>query len=332
MIYKINDLEKNLKEGSIQKLYLLFGDEAYLKEYYRDCIVAEIKEIEGREIEINKVVGSKDPDELYELAETTSMFGESKILIMKNTGWFKNDAKESFERYGFLIEPRDYLYVIFLEDSVAKNKKIYKEVEAKGMCVDVSEQSDDQKEKWMVKRFEDNNLKAGRSVCRYIINNCERDYLNLNNEVEKLILFKKPGEAITEKDVDEVCIRIISSKIFALTDGISERNTKKALKAMHDLVYMGEPVERIFFMVCRYFRLMKQIKELVLEGNGTKAASVLKINPYEANQFIKNSAKFTIEILKKAQEDCLGYDVARKNGEIDYKDAMELLIINYSNR
>ena len=331
MANTINELNNSLKSGNISNLYLLYGEETYLKEFYRDSIIKEINKKSGY-AETVKISANKDPGEIYELTQTPSMFGPDKIIIFNNTGWFKNEAKDSFEKYAFLTEAQENLYVIFIEESAAKNKKLYKEIEKNGVCVELNTQPDDVKEKWIAKQFNKNNINVSRDVCRYMINNCEKDFSNLHNEIEKVCLAKNAGDTATIKDIDDYCVKVASSRIFALTDNISSGNAKKALKAFNDLIDSGEPVERIFFMLSRYFKLMKQVKELAEEKNAQKAAAILKLNPYEAGQLIKSSGKFDIDTLKKAEYECLDMDVSKKNGGIDYREAAEILIIKYGTR
>ena len=331
MICTINELNNHIKSGDISNLYLLYGDEIYLKEFYKDSIIKEISNKEG-ELEVIKISDNKSPEDIYEMTQTASMFGGCKVVVFNNTGWFKNDAKDSFEKYGFLTQQTDQVYIIFIEENVAKNKKLYKQIETNGVCAELNMQSDDVKEKWIAKQFSVKGVNITKDVCRYMMNNCEKDFSNLYNEIEKLCLLKTEGDTITIKDVDDNCIKIITSKIFSLTDNISYKNTKMALKAFNDLIYSGEPVERIFFMLCRYFKLMKQVKELVNDGKGAKAAGILKINPYEAGQFIKNCNRFDLNILKEAEYECLDFDVSKKNGGLDYKEAAEILIIKYTGR
>ena len=329
MIQTLSELMKDIKNGTIYNLYLLHGDELYLKEQYRNLLIEQIKAQKGNYTEVVKISEGIAADDLYEITETSSMFGNIKILIIYNSGWFKNDAKDSFEKYGFLTNIKDYLYIIFLEENIAKNKKIYKETEKNGVCVELSSQSDDTKIKWLEEHFSNQNITAPRNVLQYMVENCEKDFMNLSNEIEKLFLAKNSRDKLTIQDIDMYCTKIINSKIFDLTNAISGQDTKRALKALHDLQNSGEAVEKIYYTLSRYFRLIKQIKELIIDGNSRNASSILQIKPYEASKLISGADKFTLSTLKEAEYDCLNYDVLMKNGELNNKNALELLIIKY---
>lgn len=333
MVLSVTELGKQLNSGQVGHLYLLYGEEAYLKEYYRDAIIEEAVKQTGDSLEVVTVEKNVSVAELQELTDTFSMFHTAKVIIVRNSGWFKNNAAESVqEQFGFMTQDPEDNYVIFLEESVAKNRKMYKALEKNGICVELPLQTGAYKEKWIAGQFVGRGVRADAGVCRYMAENCEADFMNLQQEIEKLCLMKEPGEAVSRQDVDAICVKVLHSKIFALTDHITGKNAKGALQVARDLMAMGEPVERIYFMVARYFRLMKQAKELVGSGESGNAATILKISPYEATQFVKNCNRFSLDQLKEAEAECLAYDVAMKNGEMNLDSALEILIAKYSNR
>ena len=333
MVLSLTELGQQLNNGQVSHLYLLYGEEAYLKEYYRDTIIEEAMKQTGNSLEVVTVEKNISVSDLQELTDTFSMFHTAKVIIVRNSGWFKGNAAESvLEQFGFMTEDPGDNYVIFLEEAAAKNRKMYKAIEKNGVCVELPLQTGAYKEKWIAAQFAKKGMRVDGSVCRYMAENCEPDFMNLHQEIEKLCLMKAPGENVTRQDVDAVCVKVLHSKIFALTDHITGKNAKGAFAVARDLMAMGEPVERIYFMVARYFRLMKQAKELVGSGESDNAATILKISPYEATQFVKNSSRFSLDVLKEAEAECLAYDVAMKNGEANLESALEILITKYSNR
>ena len=89
---KTDELEKNLKEGKLESIYLLYGEETYLLE----AAVKKIKNLFGE-----KVVGINyitiDETNLPELIHNLDMpaFGfEKKLIIVKNSDLFKKEAKK----------------------------------------------------------------------------------------------------------------------------------------------------------------------------------------------------------------------------------------------
>ena len=88
----IEDLEKELKTGKLQSLYLFYGEELYLLE----TIVKKIKSNFGEIVKgINYVViDENNISSVISEIETPSFGYEKKLIIVKNSGLLKKEGKE----------------------------------------------------------------------------------------------------------------------------------------------------------------------------------------------------------------------------------------------
>ena len=88
---KLEDLEKRLKKGILDSLYLLYGEEKYLLE----CNLKKIINLFGKTIKgINYVsIDENDVKELIPNIETPSFGFEKKLIVVKNSGLFKKEAR-----------------------------------------------------------------------------------------------------------------------------------------------------------------------------------------------------------------------------------------------
>ena len=87
----IQELEKELKEGKLNSIYLLYGEERFLLE----SDVKKIKKLFGEMIlGINYIqIDETNTDELISDLETPAFGYEKKLLIVKNSGLFKKEGK-----------------------------------------------------------------------------------------------------------------------------------------------------------------------------------------------------------------------------------------------
>ena len=88
---KIEELEKELKQGRLQALYVLYGEETFLLE---NC-VKNIKKLFGEKITgINYILlDETNINAIISDIETPAFGYEKKLIIAKNTGLFKKDLK-----------------------------------------------------------------------------------------------------------------------------------------------------------------------------------------------------------------------------------------------
>lgn len=96
----------DIKKQEFKQVYLLFGEERYLKTQYRDKIVKALNpdddtmnfsRFEGKGIDVKEVIS---------LGETIPFFAERRIILVENSGFFKNKCEEIAE---YLTQLPDYL-------------------------------------------------------------------------------------------------------------------------------------------------------------------------------------------------------------------------------
>ena len=89
---KIEELEKSLKQGILGSLYLLYGEEKYL---INNCL-KNIEKLFGEKIAgINFVlIDENNVNEIISDIQTPAFGFERKLIVAKNTGLFKKDAKK----------------------------------------------------------------------------------------------------------------------------------------------------------------------------------------------------------------------------------------------
>ena len=90
----MKNLNEDLKTGNIKQAYLLYGEEAYLKKQYRDRLTKAVLP-EGDTVNYAHYEGKGiNVPEIIDLAETMPFFAEKRLIVMEDSGLFKNaDAK-----------------------------------------------------------------------------------------------------------------------------------------------------------------------------------------------------------------------------------------------
>lgn len=135
---KIEELEKQLKEGKLANLYLLYGEETYLME--NAC--KKIKTTFGEMVKgINAVfLEESNMGELIPNIQTPAFGYEKKLIYVKNSGLFKKETKKKNSNIKQMQEKLTYflkenwesikesVILIFCEEEIEKNA-LYQEIE-----------------------------------------------------------------------------------------------------------------------------------------------------------------------------------------------------------
>lgn len=324
---KIND---DIKNGSYEKIYLLYGTEEYLKKQYKkkikDAICGEdtmnYSYFEGKDCDAKEIVG---------IAETLPFFADRRLVIMEHTGFFKS-ANDDINEY--IEKVPETTCLVFVENEIDKRGKLFKKIKDLGYVCEMAEQNQASLEKWIVGILNQNGMKITKNSIEFFLKSVGSDMENISKELEKLICYSMGRDVITAADIEAVCTVQISSRIFDMIDAMSNKNRAKALELYNDMMALREPPMRILFMLARQFNIMLQVLELSGRGmaNG-EIASKVSIQPFIVGKVIKQlSIKngFSGKMLVEALKDCVNIENDIKNGRMDDKAGVEMILIKYS--
>jgi DNA polymerase III subunit delta len=154
------------------------------------------------------------------------------------------------------------------------------------------------------------------------------DLRRADNELLKLASYVPPGQPITEESVAALTPYVAEANIFRMTDALGSGNGKLALRLMHRLLQEKEnDYFSLFGMIIRQFRLLLLAKEHLTFGGAPKdLASVLKVQPFVAQNIAQQSRAFTVAQLEQVYRSLHEYDFKMKTGQIKPDLALDLLV------
>jgi len=329
----IEILKDQIKQKSLGKLYLLYGEEQLLLKMY----LTEIEKllVEPSLESMNKVVleGRVEVGTIIDYCETLPFLAERKLVIVRNSFLFGGKARSGRdEMLKYIANLPEETCLVFVEEDIDKRLTLTKNFKNYGILVEFALRKPAELTSWSGAQFKAQNVKIDAKTLNLLIEYCDGGMTQLQNEIIKLCLYATDSLIITTNDIEKICTRSIKSVIFDLTDAIATKNAVKALGLFEDMLSMKEPVMRIFFMISRHFRNLYELKSLKMEGyRPDEAVKASGLNPYAANKMMRQLDRFTIEQLKEAVQDCLEVDVSVKTGKIDERIGAESIILKYAN-
>lgn len=323
-------IDEDIKTGQIKRIYLLYGEEAYLKKQYRDKLKAAVVQpddtmnfsaFEGKDI---------NTKELIDLSETMPFFCDRRLILVENSGFFKNANEELVEYIGEIPESTCF---VFVESEVDKRSKAYKAAAKAGSAVEFVTPREDMLVRWVWGKIQRENKKITQSVLQFFLTKTGNDMENINKELEKLLCYTLEKDEITAADIEAICIGQTENKIFDMINAISARNQKEALSLYYDLLSLKEAPMRILYLIARQFQNLLLIKSM--SAKGYPAASIAKsagMPSFAVQKNIRQAGAFSVEQLKQAIEDCGQAEEDVKMGRMADQLAVELLIVKYSSK
>ena len=317
-------INEDLKKNTFQNIYLLYGDQSYLKAQYKnklkDALVADdamnYSYFEGKDVDGMKVV---------ELGNTLPFFSEKRLIIIENSGLFKKAPEGFSEKIEALP---DTTYLIFVEDEMDKRSKLYKMIHKKGYAAQLSAPDEKTLFKWVQALCKEEGKAMEDDVIRYFVEHIGTDMSILKLELEKLFCYCIQKPSISIGEVEEVCINQVTGKLFEMLDAIAEQNQEKSLTYYHDLLDLREPAMRILYLLTRHVHILLQVKELKRLGRDADIAKTVGIPPFTIKKYIRQTEGFTYQQLKNMLMQCQEVEEGVKTGKIQDVVGVELLIVS----
>lgn len=320
-------LAADIKSGNFKKVYLICGEEEYLKLNYKNQFIRAVAGddtmnlglYEGKNFDVNEVIDT---------AETFPFFAERRLIVMEDTGLFKSGGEELAE---YMSEIPDSTIFLFVEQNVDKRSRMYKAVKANGYICEINRQTEKDLSIWAARIFAKDGKKITNADMSYLIANVGTDMEVLSREIEKLISYDLNKEIISKEDIDAVCVKQLNVRIFDMVDAISVKNQKKTLDCYYELIAEKEPPMRILFMVARQFHLILQAKDLSARGmSKDQIAQTMGVQEFIATKSIRQSRNFSVDELKSALAESVQTEEMIKKGMLDENIGVEMLLIKYS--
>ena len=324
----MKNIQEDIKSGNFKSAYLLCGEEAYLKVQYKNKLIHALNpdddtmnfnHYEGRNIDVK---------ELIDLCETMPFFADRRVVLLEDTGFFKNKCDELAD---YMKELPDYLCLVFVEDEVDKRSKMYKAVKSCGRIGEFARQDEKTLMQWAAGILKREGKNITQRDMELLLTMTGIDMGNLRMELEKLITYTGDRNVVTRADIQEVCTTQTQNKIFDMVRAVTEKNQKRALDLYYDLLTLKEPPMRILFLLAKQFRQLLLVKEYTEEGVAQpEMASRLGVPSFVVRNIASCARSYRISELRQAVTDFVDAEEAVKTGRLQDVLSVELLIVKYS--
>ncbi len=322
-------IDEDVKAGSFKRVYLLFGEDSYLKRQKKKMLLDAVRNpddnmnftaFEGKGIDVPQII---------DLAETLPFLAEYRVILVENSGVFKNAAPDALIDYLGAIPESTCL--IFCEEEVDKRGRLYKAVTAAGAAAEYKHPDAEMLSKWVLGQVAKEKKKISETTLHTFLLRCGDDLEFINAELQKLFCYTLDKDCITTEDVAAICSGQMTDDIFDMVNAFSVHDTKKAFSLYYRLLEKKESPYHIMFLVVRQINLLLQIKDLREQGFDVNTIGErLGIKDWLVRKNLSQANSFTLEQLRSALRDGVAAEEAFKTGRMDERSAVELFLTKYA--
>lgn len=303
------------------KIILIYGDEPFL-------INKKVDEIINKNNVVIYDMELSSMDKVKEEVISFSMFSETKDVLCNNCSFLtsSSDNKEYLETLiDILKKDIDNRLILIVNGKIDERKKAVKELIRIGTIFVYNKLKDYEITKYIGEQFKKKGYKIDISTINYFQNYVGNNLYIINNEMEKMDLYKE-DKTITMEDINEISSKAIEDNIFELIDAVVNKNIDKALKIYDDLILMNEEEIKLISILADQFRLIFQTKTLYDSGySELDVIKQLDIHPYRIK--LASSSHISIEEAKRFLIKLYNLDVSIKTGKKEKKSAFKMFLL-----
>ena len=294
-------LEQQIGSGEFQRVYLLYGDQAYLRLQNRDKIT-DAALPGGRGMNYSYFTGAGfTTEEVIDIAQTLPFF---------------------------VSRVPETTVLIFSQEEVNRTTKLYKAVSRNGFVLPCTEPDERLCRKLLTDRCKKAGLTLTDEAFSLLSEYAGSDLMNAVNETDKVIGYCLGRTEITMQDVRAVCSERIQDSIFDLIAAVMRGDADTSFALYYKMLLLQTPPQQILALMIRQLNQLLEVGELIRQGKpDQEIASVTGLNFYVLTKRIRPLLRgHTLRGLMDALQRCVQADYEYKRGKIGDRLAVEVLI------
>ena len=233
--------KNDLAAGTLAPLYIFYGEETYLREYYLTELRKKLVPPGFEEFNYHRLDGkSLTVQALTEVVEALPMMAERTLVVVSDYDLFKQ-GEEQRERLIALFSdfPQDcclvFVYDIVPYKPVATMKKLKTAVDKYVQAVEFPIQEGGDLLNWVTRRFRSMGKDIDKLAAEHLLFTCGSLMTGLVPEIEKIGSYAK-GKTVTMADIDAVADPVLDARVFDMTNAITANQYDKAAGILGDLL------------------------------------------------------------------------------------------------
>ena len=307
-------------------IIFLYGQDSYRSKEKLHEIITHYKEVRKSGLNLMYVdAGQTDFSDFHDNFKISSMFAETKLIIIKNVFSGKNFQEDFLEEVKHLESLKDVV-VIYEENEVDQRLKLFKVLLKECKNQEFSLLDNKGLKSWAQKEIEAQKGKINNDALDLLLNYVGSDLWQLSGELQKLVNFSN-GKVINKQSVELLVRPNLSVDIFKTIDALAEKNKRQAITLLHKHLDSGEKPLYLLSMIAYQFKNLLMVKEL--QEKGMMYASIIKksgLHPFVVKKSYFLCRQFSFLELKKIYQKIFSIDSDIKTGKVEAETALDLLV------
>ncbi len=332
---KYQQFLRELGAERIAPAYLFEGEEDYLKQEALKKLKERIILPDYEDFNYEKLSAlNVDAVQIIESVSTLPFKGKYRLVVVDAVDKWSEKDQRTLASY--LENTVKSSCLVCLTGKFDRRRKLYQELQKNGKVVSFYPLWDEEIIDWIQERIEKEGKEIDPEALIYLRERIGNDLQNLNQEIEKLIIFTHPARIIKKEDVEKVAGEGKGLGVFDLMGAIREKDLARALPILSQLLEKGEKPSRIHSLIVHEVRSLLRIKGRKRRLSPQEACSIIfgPRNYYPrfytdlANHYLQTAKKFSLSELIADYEDLVEAEASIKTGREEPEVALQRMVVN----
>jgi len=320
--------------GNYRRLYLFYGEEQYLLQYYLERMRKDLVTPGTEEFNHKRFIGKKiTPTELSQAMDALPAFSEHTLIEISDFDLFDCDEDSKLSFIEVLSDIPDWACIVFIFDAlpfkpdmrVNVNKALRKLFET----VEFTPRNQSDLISWITRRFKALGKDISSADASYLAFISGGLMTALITEIEKIAAYEK-SNTVRRKSIDAVVTPVLDAVVYKMTDALLQKKFDAAAGIISTLLRMQEAPHMIVYSISLKMRQLLAARILCEAGLGVydlQKICDIKID-YPAKGLITAAQSATPEFCRYAVNLCCNTALALNSGSsADLNGALTQLLM-----
>lgn len=279
-------------------LYLIVGEDQELINFYLNKIMKEIGLDEEKKI--NYDMNTSSISDILDEVSMISLFSSEKVVIGYNfdIGKINDNDRDYLIRYLNNNNSNDR-YIVLIAGKVDGRSKDYKIFKDKFKIIDLL-QVDNGKDiyKYVEDYIKDRGYKIDKYNLDYLVELLGNDINNINNEIDKILLYLNDDQVISREVIDKLVSDNIDNIMYEFTNAVLDRDYENISKMYNDFKIENVGYDYLIGSLGNALRGALVIKILYNQGNSnSEIAKFIGKKEFYVKKMIERLYNYTVDDL-----------------------------------
>ncbi len=295
-------LERHLKKGTVQPVYLCYGEEEFLIRRALARLAGWLAQRDELAAKLFLDAAETPLADALNTARSPQLWGGRQFVVLWGVERYK--AKDLTPLANYLDAPSTWTCLVLVGVGLKA-----KEVQASDLWRRLLDQEaalafprlrEGEVLKWLEQEAKQQGKTLGPGAARVLVETVGPNLADLAQELEKLILSTGAELLITAATAQKMVSHSRVHTIFELVESLGQSGPERGLKVLYRLMELGEPASVIVVMLARQIRLLLRTREALAQRLDAAAlAKDLGVPSFVAEKLQRQAAQFSSDQLQQ---------------------------------